>query len=215
MEHGVSYEDARAAQLAALERLRVEPDGPGLLLAVEHIPVVTLGRGGDPAHLRVGVEGLRAAGVAYAESERGGDVTYHGPGQATLYPVLPLDWWKRDLHWYLRQLEEVVMHYLAGHGIAGERVPGRTGVWVAEGKLAAIGIAVRHWIAYHGLAVNVQPDLDHFGLIVPCGIADRPVTSLAALTGRRYEMDEEMRRLAAAFVAVFPGAVLEEALPAE
>ncbi|MFH0910554.1 MAG: lipoyl synthase [Planctomycetota bacterium] len=211
---GIGHEEALRLQGEAVARLRRDRSGPGLLLVAEHTPLVTLGRGGSEENLLAGREGLARAGVSFHEAERGGDVAYHGPGQITLYPVYPLEWWGRDLHRALRRLEDVALLYLAGHGVSASRKEGLSGVWAGEEKAAAVGIAVRGWIAFYGLAVNIDPDWAHFRLIRACGIADKGVTGLARLTGRSYDMDREMRRLAAAFARAFDGAELWEEAPA-
>jgi lipoyl(octanoyl) transferase len=165
-----------------------------VLLLVEHPPVVTLGRASKAHHLVASPEALAARGVELHEAERGGDVTFHGPGQLVGYPVIDLKRHKRDLHWYLRQVEEALIRALAGVGVAGERSPGYTGVWVggrpegdADGgggaplrKIASIGVHARDWVTWHGFALNVTTDLDYFDLIVPCGIAGVTMTSVAA-----------------------------------
>lgn len=209
-QHGMNYADAMTMQESAVARLRQHPDGPGLLLCVEHTPVVTLGRGSHSENVLCDPEILRARGVEIAAASRGGDVTWHGPGQITLYPVFPLDWFGRDLHLHMRRLEAVGVAYLAGHGIdAGREASAqpRTGVWVGDAKIAAIGIAVRGWVVYHGIGMNVQPVFeDGFDMIRPCGIADKGVTSLSRLTKKTYDMDAEMRRMVGAFFEVFDGA---------
>ena len=207
---GIGYEDAMQLQRDRLARLRRDRSGPGLLLAAEHAPIITLGRGGSRDNLLASPAALARAGVSCHEARRGGDITYHGPGQVTLYPVFPLEWWSRDLHAHMRRLEETGIHYLAAHGIEGTRKKGLTGVWVGEEKIAAIGIAVSAWIVYYGLAMNVRPEMAHFSLIRPCGIAEKGVTSLQRLTGRDYGMRAEMDRMAESFRAVFSGATLVE-----
>jgi lipoic acid synthetase/lipoyl(octanoyl) transferase len=206
---GADHDEVLRIQLDAVARLREDPAGRGLLLLVEHTPVVTMGRSGSEANLLAGRAGLDAAGVAFREVKRGGDVTYHGPGQITLYPVFPLAWWERDLHAHLRRLESLGLLWLAGHGIEGHREAGLTGVWTPAGKIAAIGIAVSGWVAYYGMSVNIAPDPEHFALIRPCGIEGRDVTSLEAITGRQHDICAEMDRLADCFLEAFPGAVLE------
>ena len=208
-ERGLSYAEGVRLQEEAVRRLRAGPDGNGLLLCVEHAAVITFGRSARREHLLAHADELQRRGISLEDSSRGGDVTVHGPGQVTLYPVFPLDWFGRDLHRHMRRLEEVGAAYLAGHGLcAGREVSDapRTGVWVGDRKIAAIGIAVRGWVVFHGLGMNVQTDLSLFDLIVPCGIADRGVTTLARETGKAYDMDCEMRRLTAAFFRVFDGA---------
>ncbi len=171
----VPYLQALAWQKQRLERGMRDPQLPDGLLLLTHPPVYTLGQGGNWGYLKFDPA---KAGWEVHQVERGGEVTYHGPGQWVAYPILNLRRHCPDLHWYLRQLEEVVIEMLKGFGIPGERLPGLTGVWVAGQKVAAIGIRVRRWWTYHGLAVNVCPDLQAFEQIVPCGIGDRPVGSL-------------------------------------
>jgi lipoyl(octanoyl) transferase len=150
------------------------------LFLLEHAPVITLGREADEAHLLKSKESLASLGIDVLETDRGGDVTYHGPGQLVAYPVVNLKTLGMSVTGYLRSLEEVLIGVLAQYGLRGERVEGLTGVWVDGAKIAAIGIGVRRWVTFHGIALNVAPNMDHFGLIVPCGIPNRPVTSLAA-----------------------------------
>jgi lipoyl(octanoyl) transferase len=147
-----------------------------VLLLLEHPPVYTLGQGSRLDFLKFDPD---CAPYELYRIERGGEVTYHCPGQLVGYPILNLRYYKQDLHWYLRQLEEVILRVLAMYGLVGERIPGLTGVWVEGRKVAAIGIKVSRWITMHGFALNVCPDLDGFQRIVPCGIADKPVGSLA------------------------------------
>lgn len=153
------------------------------LLLVEHPPVITLGRRADPAHVLLDRARLAALGVECVEVDRGGDVTYHGPGQLVAYPIIDLRAHRCDVGWMLRSLEGAVMRCVGDWGIAAFRDPPYTGVWTAAGKIAAIGIGVRHWVTFHGTAINVAPDLAHFRWITPCGIADRPVTSMAQALG--------------------------------
>ncbi|NOT06998.1 MAG: lipoyl(octanoyl) transferase LipB, partial [Gemmatimonadales bacterium] len=160
-----------------------------LLLLVEHDPVVTLGRGARPTSLPVAPELLARRGLEVFEVERGGDVTLHAPGQLVGYPILDLGGWRHDLHWYLRQLEEVMIRALAGLGIAAARNPGKTGVWTADQarKIASIGIHVKQWVTFHGFALNVTTDLALFDLIVPCGIPGVTMTSVARELGHHEE----------------------------
>jgi lipoyl(octanoyl) transferase len=155
-----------------------------LLLLVEHDPVVTLGRGTKPGSLPVSPTALAQRGLPVVEVERGGDVTYHGPGQLVGYPVLHLGEHREDLHWYLRQLEAVIIAALAELDVPAERNPGLTGVWTRGRKIASIGIHVKQWVTFHGFALNVSTDLRAFDLIVPCGIAGVVMTSVAAELGR-------------------------------
>lgn len=178
----VPYADALGL-MRALGAARQRGEVPDLLLTCEHEPVVTLGRGTRPEHLLLTQEGLAARGISLYEVERGGDVTYHGPGQLMLYPILDLIRLGRDLHAFLRALEGVLIETVAPFGVAAESRPGLTGVWVGEAKLASIGIHVSRWITWHGAALNVCTDLDAFSSIVPCGLAGIRMTSLQALIG--------------------------------
>jgi len=189
----VGYDDALGMQRELVEDRRAGRIGDTLLL-LEHPPVITLGvktRGGTGNIVATSDE-LTAAGVTVHETGRGGDVTYHGPGQLVGYPILDLRPDRTDVHRYVRDLEEALILAVGEFGIAGGRVPGLTGVWVGphgrEDKVAAIGVRISRWITSHGFALNVSPDLGHFDLIVPCGIKDRGVTSIARLLGRDVAM---------------------------
>lgn len=155
-----------------------------VLLLVEHPPVITLGRSSKDAHLLANRGQLAARGVEFFEVERGGDVTFHGPGQLVGYPIIDLKRHKRDLHWYLRQVEEVLIQALAQLGIPGERVPKYTGVWTGDRKIASIGVHARDWVTWHGFALNVSTELSYFDLIVPCGIPAVRMTSVQRELGR-------------------------------
>jgi lipoate-protein ligase B len=145
--------------------------------------VVTLGRSSKEAHLLASPELLRARGVELFEVERGGDVTFHGPGQLVGYPIIDLKRHRQDLHWYLRQVEEVLIQALATYGLHGERSDGYTGVWVDDRKIASIGVHARDWVTWHGFALNVTTELSYFDLIVPCGIQQVSMTSIAKELG--------------------------------
>jgi len=166
------------------------------LLLVEHDPVITFGRKGGREHLLASEDDLRARGFALHDIERGGDVTYHGPGQLVGYPIFPVGRRVRD---FLRGLEGALVRVLAQYGIDGEGSPGYAGVWVGEEKVVAIGVAIQRQVAFHGFAMNVHTDLTHFQTIVPCGIADRGVTSLSRLLGRHVPLEEVKPRVVAAF----------------
>ena len=155
---------------------------PDTLLLLEHPAVITLGRSWKQSSLPVDPEALRRRGIEVFDIERGGDVTYHGPGQLVGYPILDLNQHKPDLHWYLRQLEEMLIVALAGLGIPAERRDSYTGVWTGGRKIASIGVHVRQWVTWHGFALNVTTDLTPFSLIVPCGIPDVEMTSVARET---------------------------------
>lgn len=201
------YAPALEVQLRAVERVKATRDDPRpceFLLLVEHAPaVITVGRGGGRKNVLASAESLAARGIELHESSRGGDVTYHGPGQLVAYPVIDLAAHGRDIHRYLRGLESVVLDLLGGYGLEGRRDEAYTGVWVGDEKVCAIGVAVTRWVTYHGLALNVSTDLDHFGLIVPCGIRHRGVTSLAKLLGRDMAMAAVGSDLVASFANVF------------
>ena len=158
---------------------------PDTLLLLEHPPVITLGRGTKQTSLPIDTEALHRRGIETFEIERGGDVTYHGPGQLVGYPILDLQRHKPDLHWYLRQLEAMLIDALAAFGISAERNTGYTGVWTGGRKIASIGIHVRQWVTWHGFALNVTTDLSPFSLIVPCGIPDVVMTSIEKETSAR------------------------------
>lgn len=149
-----------------------------VLLLVEHPPVVTLGRSAKPHHLTASRTELEARGVQLHEVERGGDVTFHGPGQLVGYPIVDLRGHRQDLHWYLRQVEEALIRSLVPFGITGERRVGYTGVWTGGRKLASIGVHARDWVTWHGFALNVSTDLSYFDLMVPCGIEAVEMTSI-------------------------------------
>lgn len=172
----IPYETAWVWQQTLLAQRRTQPDCDDVLILLEHSPVYTLGQGSSLSFLKFDPDQTTHHLV---RTERGGEVTYHCPGQLVGYPILNLKHHQQDLHWYLRQLEEVLIRVLALYGLQGERVAGMTGVWVAGRKVAAIGIKVSRWITMHGFALNVCPDLSGFTQIVPCGIADKPVGSLA------------------------------------
>lgn len=166
------------------------------LLFVEHPHVLTLGKSGDAGHVIVSKERLEQLGVEYHEINRGGDITYHGPGQLVVYPILDLDQFRTDIGWYLRSLEEAVIRTCADWGVAAGRIDGLTGVWVdpeagpAARKICAIGVKCSRWVTMHGLAFNLETDLDFFNLIVPCGIQDRGVTCLAHESNRHVHRTE-------------------------
>jgi lipoyl(octanoyl) transferase len=177
------------------------------LLLLEHNPVFTLGRNARRENVLLSEALLRARGFDVFETGRGGDVTYHGPGQVVGYPILDLAPDRRDVHRYVRDLEEVMIRACADYGIAARRIPGLTGTWVGDSKIGAIGVRIARWVTSHGFAFNVTTDLSPFGLIVPCGIRERGVTSLERLLGRPLPMDEVVSRLVARFLEVF-GATL-------
>jgi lipoyl(octanoyl) transferase len=210
MEYGAAWELQRRA--VAARKAGAVPD---LLLLCEHPHVITLGRSGKISHLRAPDQMLRQMGVSFFETNRGGDITYHGPGQLVGYPILNLNEIRRDVAWYVRSLEEAMIRATADFGIVSKRVAGWTGVWVEvsgradkkeveegkevedEEKIGAIGVHLSRWVTSHGFAYNVSTDLRYFDLIVPCGIAGKRATSLEKLLGRRVELKEVAPRIAA------------------
>jgi lipoyl(octanoyl) transferase len=176
---------------------------PDQLLLLEHDPVFTLGRNARTANVLLPAEALRERGFEVFETGRGGDVTYHGPGQVVGYPILDLAPDRRDVHRYVRDLEEVMMRTCADYGLEASRVEGLTGTWLGDEKIGAIGVRIARWVTSHGFAFNVGTDLSAFDLIVPCGIRERGVTSLERRLGHPVPLDEVMDRLAAHFAAVF------------
>ena len=178
---------------------------PDLLVLLEHPHVITLGVGARHRrdNVRAGAEALARRGVDVVEAPRGGDVTYHGPGQLVGYPIVDLNPDRRDVHRYVRDLEEVLIRTAAVFGVSAGRSPRLTGVWVGDEKLAAIGVRLSRWVTSHGFALNVTTDLDFFKLIRPCGISDRGVTSLAALTGRPVNRADVEEAVTVSFSSVF------------
>ncbi len=178
------------------------------LLLLEHPHVVTLGRNGHMENLLAAPEILSRAGISFYPTDRGGDITYHGPGQLVGYPILDLRDWKRDVVGYVRAVEQVVIDTLADFGIVAGRIPKLTGVWVEDRKIAAIGVHISRWVTSHGFALNVNTDLTYFQYIVPCGLT-KPVTSMAQL-GCAADLNEVARSLAGHFGRVFDCEMLLE-----
>jgi lipoyl(octanoyl) transferase len=180
---------------------------PDTLLLLEHDPVFTLGRNARPENVLFPEAELRARGFDVFETGRGGDVTYHGPGQVVGYPILDLTPDRCDVHRYVRDLEEVLIRTCGDYGVSARRVPGMTGAWVGEEKIGAIGVRIARWVTSHGFAFNAGGDIAPFGLIVPCGLRGRGVTSLERLLGRSPDRHEVLDRLAAHFAEVFDRAM--------
>ncbi|MEO6462730.1 MAG: lipoyl(octanoyl) transferase LipB [Candidatus Eisenbacteria bacterium] len=199
----VGYLEASALQQALVER-RQRGEIPDTFLFLEHPPVVTLGRAAhDDENLLAPPSVLAARGVEVYETTRGGDVTFHGPGQLVGYGIVDLKDHGRDVALYLRKLEEALIGLLAGHGLEGVRDPAFTGVWLGGGKICAMGVRVDRWVTSHGFALNVDVDLSYFDLIVPCGIRGHGVTSLARATGRAHDVAAVAREAGAALARVF------------
>ncbi len=220
----VPYADALARQHQIVDA-RKGGAGEDTLLLLEHNPVFTLGRNAQPQHILASREFLETIGIEIHRVERGGDVTYHGPGQLVGYPILDLRNFRMDVGWYVRALEDVLIQTLNSYGLDahraglnenGKRDSKLVGVWVEnptddalekklqpEAKIAQIGARIEQWITYHGLALNVDPNMAHFQFIVPCGIPDKPVTSLARALKKNVSMDDVRARVARAFENVF------------
>jgi lipoate-protein ligase B len=198
----MGYGEAFALQ-RRLHEARLKGEIPDVLMLLEHPPVITLGKGFHAEHLLFPSEFYAQRGIETCLTDRGGDVTCHMPGQLVGYPIFDLRAHGRDLHLFLRQLEEVLIRALQSFGIEGGRAPGYTGVWVGEEKIAAIGIKVARWVSMHGFALNVNNDLSLFGLIVPCGITDRGVTSMSRLLNVPVSMEAVKAQLVQAFEEVF------------
>jgi lipoyl(octanoyl) transferase len=197
----LSWSDAYALQQRIVAARKAGAIGD-VLLFCEHPHVLTLGRNASQKNLLASENVLRQKNVELRETNRGGDITYHGPGQIVGYPILNLDPIRRDVHWYVRTLEEAMIRASADFGVAAYRIPGKTGIWVQppgnvlEEKLAAIGVHISRWVTSHGFAFNVSTDLRYFDLIIPCGIADRKATSLEKLLHRNVSLEEVKPRLA-------------------
>jgi len=174
-----------------------------VLLLLEHPPTITLGRNGKWNHLLVSEQTLAARGIARCEVDRGGDITYHGPGQLVGYPILELRTGERDVHRYMRNLEDLILRIVNSYGIRGTRRDRFTGVWTDYGKIAAMGVHISRWITRHGFALNVTTDVSCFDLIVPCGISGAGIASMASILGRMVQVEEVASRLVPSFGAVF------------
>lgn len=198
----IEYSTGLAMQERAVEAYN-NGRSPEQLFLLEHPHVLTLGRGGDSDHVLLDPDRLEALNIQVHHTGRGGDVTYHGPGQLVGYPIINLRPDRCDVHRYVRDIEEVLIRTIADFGVAGARIPGLTGVWVRNKKIGAIGVRIARWITSHGFALNVNTDLSYFKLIVPCGITDKGVTSLSKILGRKIEMADVAQQVAERFGEVF------------
>lgn len=216
----VEYEDGLQL-MQTLARKRERGEGEDVLLLLEHPPVLTLGRAAKSENILLPPEELEARGVHLFETDRGGDVTYHGPGQLVGYPVFDLKPDRKDVRRYVNGLEESIIRSLADFGITAGRIPKWTGVWVGEEedpnavKVCAMGVHIRKWITTHGFALNVRPDLRHFGMIVPCGIQDRGVSSISEILGRPVALDEAAEKVAKRMGEVFEAELVWEGVDLE
>ena len=198
----LDYQQAFKLQDVLLQK-RINGDIPDTLLLLEHPPTLTMGKSDDVRNLRVPESHLKAQGIATYSTDRGGSITWHGPGQLVGYPIIDLADRNKDLHRYIRDLEETIIQMLAGFGIRSGRDKINIGVWVGREKIAAIGVRIRKWVTKHGFAVNVNSDLTHFSLINPCGITGRGVTSMARVLGRDVPMADVRTAVIDAMGAVF------------
>ncbi len=198
----VTYENGVKLQQKLVDMRQQEQLADQLLL-LEHPPVITIGRGGNMSNLLGTPEGLRAAGVRFFETTRGGDITYHGPGQIVGYPIVHLGEGNRDIRTYVTKLEEVLIRSVAEYGITAERIDGKRGIWVGQNKIAAIGVRIARWVTSHGWALNVATDLEHFRLITPCGLHGMGVTSIERELGRSVSSAEVREKLIRHFGEIF------------
>ncbi len=196
------YLQCASLQMKLIDKV-ADGDEPSTLLLVEHDPVITLGAGFHEENLLLPVSDYRSKGIAVEKTTRGGDVTYHGPGQLVIYPIFNLDVVERDLHRWMRDLEETMIVTLASYELTAGRFPPNTGCWVNDRKVAAIGVKVRRWVSMHGIALNCDIDLAPYETIVPCGIRDYGVTSLTRELGRTVTIEDAKPRVLTAFQSVF------------
>lgn len=198
----VEYAEAHRLQ-RALQSLRISGEVEDCVLLLEHPAVLTLGRAAKREHVLASDETLRARGIAVHEVGRGGDVTYHGPGQLVAYPILDLNPNRRDVRKYVWSLEEAMIRTCADFGLSAVRITGLNGAWVGDRKIGAVGVRISRWVTMHGLALNANSELDDFGLIVPCGIRDKEVTSISKELGRDVRVSDVMEPLAHHFAALY------------
>ena len=202
----IPYRSACALQRQLVEARKAQAI-PDVLLFCEHPHIITMGRNGHPQHVRASRRVLEEMGVEFDSTDRGGDVTYHGPGQVVAYPILDLAQHRRDVGWYVDQLEEVMIRTTAEFGVLAKRIKGQHGVWIdgpdGEEKIGALGVHLSRWVTSHGFAYNVSADLRYFDLIVPCGIAGKGVSSLERALGRSVSLEEVRTRLVSHFALVF------------
>jgi len=188
----VDFQKAWQFQKEIFTKVKIGKFDSGIILC-RHYPVITLGRLANRDNILASEQELSSKGIQVHKIERGGDITYHGPGQLTIYPIINLNYFKKDIHWFLGQLEEVVIDFLSDFGIKGERHNGLTGIWVDKKKIASIGIAIRNWITFHGLSINIKKDdLSNFRLIRPCGM-DIEMTSIESVLNKKEAFPPKSR----------------------
>ncbi len=198
MEYGEAWELQRR-----LHHQRAEGEISDVLLLLEHLPTITVGKSGRLDNVLISRERLTQEGISLFFVDRGGDVTYHGPGQIVCYPILDLRKRKKDLHLYVHNIEEVLLRTLRDFSIYGDRDESHPGVWINEEEIAAIGLSVRRWVSMHGFALNINPNLEHFSFINPCGLSNRRVTSMSKLLGSKVSTKEVGERLIFHFHDIF------------
>ena len=198
----VDYAEAHRLQ-RELQAKRIAGETNDIVLLLEHPPVLTMGRSAKEQHIIAAPDVLAARGISVHEVGRGGDVTYHGPGQLVAYPIIDLKPDRRDVRKYMWSLEETMIRTCADFGLSAERVAGLNGAWIGERKVGAVGVRISRWVTMHGLALNASSDLSHFELIVPCGIADKAVTSLSAELGRTVGVPDVLGPLARHFARLY------------
>lgn len=199
----ISYEDALAKQQFYAEKVKTEHPFRAYLLLCEHNHVYTLGKHGHENNLLVNSDFLKSIGASYYKIDRGGDITYHGPGQLVVYPILNLNNWNIGIKKYIDGIEECIIRLVAKYGINAGRLHGATGVWIGNAKICAIGVKVLHFITFHGLALNVNTDLKYFSYINPCGFVDKQVCSISSLTHKNIDMSTVKKQFTEEFTQIF------------
>jgi lipoyl(octanoyl) transferase len=197
-----NYHEAWDYQKKLFDKV-VREHSQNYLILTEHHPVITIGKTGSQNNLLTPPSQLSSKGIDLVEIDRGGDITFHGPGQMVGYPILDLSQFHKDIHWYLRTIEEVIIRVLKGFGIQGKRIPDLTGVWVNDKKICAIGVKVTRWVTMHGFALNISTDLNYFNHIIPCGISDHGVTSIFEEIGNIVDQNDVINSLCNNFNILF------------
>lgn len=207
----ISYKKAMYIQFKLLEK-RINKEINDSLLLLEHPSTITMGRSGKKSNLLISDSYLKSRDIKFFETSRGGDITFHGPGQIVCYPIIDLNHRTKDVHKYIRDLEEIIIETLKEFEVEGQRIDGLTGVWAKGCKIASIGVGIRRWTTYHGFAINVNTDLDFFNLIIPCGITDVEMTSLKRYNDLedKIEMDSVCKTIIEKFIKEFKYLEIEE-----